>query len=88
MYYLKTSSPNGSQYTATTFPLLGEIVRTCPEVEAATHRQSWYYPWLKYEKRIPGNNRICGYRIFKVFQLPLNMEICLPRCRINFNRTI
>jgi len=71
MYYLKTSSPNGSQYTATTFPLLGEIVRTCPEVEAATHRQSWYYPWLKYEKKeFQETTEFVDTGYFKVFQLP------------------
>ena len=38
MYYLKTATPDGSQYTSTTYPLLGEIVKTCPEVEAGyTH---------------------------------------------------
>ena len=71
MYYLKTKSPDGGQYTATTFPLLGEIVRTCPEVEAATHRQSWYYPWLKYEKKeYQETTEYVDTGYFKVFQLP------------------
>src|SRR5450631_2171460 len=47
MYYLKTKLSDGRQFTATTYPLLGEIVRNCPEVEAATHIQQWYFPWLK-----------------------------------------
>jgi putative ABC transport system permease protein len=71
MYYLKTKTPEGSQFTKTTYPLLGEIVINCPEVEAATHIQSWYYPWLKYadkEFQQPTDFVDTGY--FKVFQFP------------------
>ena len=50
-YYLKTLAPNGNKYTKTTYPLLGEIVKNCPQVEAATHIQRWYYPWLKYNNK-------------------------------------
>jgi putative ABC transport system permease protein len=32
MYYLKTKLSDGREVTATTYPLLGEIVRNCPEV--------------------------------------------------------
>lgn len=46
--YFKTATlaPNGNQYTKTTYPLLGEIVKNCPQVQAITHIQRWYYPWL------------------------------------------
>ncbi|MFC3196076.1 ABC transporter permease [Parapedobacter deserti] len=46
MYYLKTFSPDGSGHQQTTFPLLYEIEAACPEVEAITHWQSGYNPWL------------------------------------------
>ena len=39
MYYLKTDF-KGTQYTQTVYPLLGEIVKACPEVKAATHIQN------------------------------------------------
>ena len=48
LYYLKTNTPSGESYMQTTYPLLEEIVKTCPEVEAGTHTQSWNNPWLKY----------------------------------------
>ena len=71
MYYLKTSSPDGNQYTKTTYPLLGEIVKNCPEVEAATHIQSWYYPWLKYDsKEFQETTDFVDTGYFKVFQFP------------------
>src|SRR5690606_18480850 len=43
MYYLKTGDD-----MLTTYPLLGEILKSVPEVEAGTHIQGWYWPWLKY----------------------------------------
>jgi putative ABC transport system permease protein len=71
MYYLKTSTPGGNQYTSTTYPLLGEIVKQCPEVEAATHNQRWYYPWLKYaNKEFQETTTFVDTGYFKVFQFP------------------
>ena len=71
MYYLKTGTPDGNQYTQTTYPLLGEIVKNCPEVEAATHIQSWYYPWLKYnDKEFQETTAFVDTGYFKVFQFP------------------
>ncbi len=71
MYYLKTSTPDGNQYTNTTYPLLGEIVKNCPQVEAATHIQSWYYPWLKYgNKEFQETTDFVDTSYFKVFQFP------------------
>ncbi len=71
MYYLKTSSSDGEQYTYTTYPLLGEIVKNCPDVEAATHIQSWYNPWLKYEgKEFQEATAFVDTGYFKVFQFP------------------
>ena len=71
MYYLKTSTPGGNQYTSTTYPLLGEIVKNCPEVEAATHIQQWYFPWLKYtDKEFQETTAFVDTGYFKVFQFP------------------
>jgi len=70
MYYLKTDF-KGNQYSKTVYPLLGEIVKKCPEVEAATHIQSWYYPWLKYDnKEFQETTDFVDTGYFKVFQLP------------------
>jgi len=71
MYYLKTGTPAGDQYNATTYPLLGEIVKNCPEVEAATHTQRWYFPWLKYgSKEFQETTEYVDTGYFKVFQFP------------------
>jgi putative ABC transport system permease protein len=72
MYYLKTVVPDGSAYMQTTYPLLGEIVKNCPEVEAATHVQSWASPWLKNgEKEVQENTVYVDSSFFGVYSFPL-----------------
>src|SRR5690242_356013 len=46
MYYAKTNA-GGNEYRQTTFPLLYEVLKTCPDIEAGTHIQGWNCPWLK-----------------------------------------
>ncbi len=71
MYYLKTGSPDGNGYAATPYPLLGEIIKQCPEVEAGTHIQTWYFPWLKYgSKEFQETTEFADTGYFKVFQYP------------------
>ena len=71
MYYLKTKAPDGSEFSMTTYPLLGEIVKKCPEVEAASHIQQWYYPWLKYgNKEFQETTTFVDTGYFDVFRFP------------------
>lgn len=66
MYYLKTGDA-----MQTTYPLLGEILKKAPEVEAGTHIQSWYWPWLKYEgKDFQDRTEFVDTAYFSVFQFP------------------
>ncbi len=72
MYYLKTYSPDGNGYRQTPFPLLYEIQKSAPEVEAATHIQSWYYPWLQYDKKEAQEKTIfADTGFFRVFSFEL-----------------
>jgi putative ABC transport system permease protein len=72
MYYLKTHLPDGNSYANTTFPLLYEVEKAAPEVEAATHIQSWNWPWLKQGSRETQENTIyVDTGFFKVFSFPL-----------------
>lgn len=72
MYYLKTVSPDGNGYGVTTFPLLYELQKAAPEVEAATHIQTWSYPWLKWGEREAQENTIyVDSGFFKVFSFPM-----------------
>ncbi len=72
MYYLKTAGLDGSEYMQTTYPLLDEILKTCPEVEAGTHAQSFDNPWLKYnEKEAQEKTLFVDTGFFGVFSFPL-----------------
>ncbi len=72
MYYLKTTGADGNEYMQTTYPLLGEILKKCPEVEAGTHTQGWSSPWLKYgEKEAQENTNYVDTGFFGVFSFPL-----------------
>ncbi|MFI5152639.1 MAG: ABC transporter permease [Chitinophagales bacterium] len=71
IFYLKTHYEGGGEGMEVTYPLLGEILRKCPEVEAGTHIQGWYYPWLKYgEKEFQETTDFVDSAYFKVFQFP------------------
>jgi len=68
IYYLKTSSPGGQIYIQTTFPLLYEIQKSCPEVLAATHWQGWDQPWLKWRtKEAQGDTKYVDTGFFNIF---------------------
>ena len=72
MYYLKTFTPEGESYSQTTFPLLYEIQKSAPEVEAATHVQGWYAPWLKYDAaEVQDRTVYVDSGFFKIFSFPL-----------------
>lgn len=72
IYYLKTFNPDGSSYQNTTFPLLYEILNACPEVAAATHWQSWKYPWLETGKaEVQEQTMYVDSGFFQVFSFPL-----------------
>jgi len=73
MAYLKTKTKDGNEYTQTTYPLLYEALKTCPEIEAGTHLQTWYNPWLKVNEKEVQEDR-CYFvdsGFFKVFSFPL-----------------
>jgi len=73
MAYLKTKTKDGNEYTQTTYPLLYEALKTCPEIEAGTHLQTWYNPWLKVDEKEIQEDR-CYFvdsGFFKVFSYPL-----------------
>ncbi|MBL0355884.1 MAG: ABC transporter permease [Chitinophagaceae bacterium] len=73
MAYLKTKAKDGNEYTQTTYPLLYEALKTCPQIEAGTHMQTWYNPWLKYNEKEIQEDR-CYFvdsGFFRVFSFPV-----------------
>lgn len=72
IYYLKTTTTEGDAYRQTPYPLLEEIIKTSPEVIAASHLQSWNRPWIEYnESEFQERTSYVEPEFFKVFSLPL-----------------
>ena len=73
MAYLKTKGKEGNEYVQTTYPLLSEALKTCPGIQAGTHLQSWYNPWLKFNQKEIQENRsyFVDSGFFNVFSFPL-----------------
>lgn len=72
IYYLKTTTSAGDTYPQTPYPLLDEIVKSSPEVIAATHLQGWSQLWLEYgDSEFQEHSDYVEAEFFKVFSLPL-----------------
>ena len=72
IYYLKTTTTGGDSFTETPYPLLEEIVKSSPQVIAATHLQGWNQPWLEYgELEFQEITNYVEPDFFNVFSLPL-----------------
>lgn len=72
LYTLNSIVNSGEKYDQTTYPLLGEIVHSSPDVIGATHIQGWNWPWLSVnDKEIQKNTKYVDTSFFKVFTLPL-----------------
>lgn len=71
MYYVKQANPDGSTYSVTPYPFLYAAQAACPDIEAATHLQTWYYPWLKVgDKEFQGKAYFVDTGFFNVFSFP------------------
>jgi len=89
MFYLRTTNAEGKQYLQTTYPLLDEILKSCPEVEGATHAQSWSNPWLKYgEKEAQESTAYVDTGFFKVFTFPLKYGNAATALKDKFSAVI
>ena len=83
IYYLKTLTTGGDSYMSTPYPLLGEIVKSSPEIIASTHLQGWDEPWMSYGKsEFQERTDYAEPEFFQVFSLPLkygNPETALEK---------
>lgn len=71
MYYVQTQS-NGQTYNQTVYPILDQMLRDYPEIEAGTHIQTWSNPWIRYgQKDLQEATVYVDSAFFKVFGFPL-----------------
>lgn len=72
MYYVRTKSGNGNIYKNTPYPFLAQALKTCPEIEAGTHMQSFNWPWLKTgDKEFQQQTWYVDTGFLQVFTFPL-----------------
>lgn len=86
LYYVKLHSPNGGDGLQTPFPYLDAILRSCPDVEAGTHTQTWENPWLKAgNKEFQDDSWYVDTGFFRVFSYPLESGDPLTALRDKYN---
>ncbi|HEV2355280.1 MAG TPA: ABC transporter permease, partial [Puia sp.] len=72
MYYVKLANADGTTWAMTPYPFLYAAEATCPGIEAGTHLQQYYYPWLKAgDKEFQDKTYFVDSGFFKVFSFPL-----------------
>ena len=71
IYHVRTQSPGGEPYNQTVYPLLDQMLRNYPEIEAGTHNQTWNNPWIEYGgKSIQEPTSFVDSTYFRVFTFP------------------
>jgi putative ABC transport system permease protein len=71
LYYVQTES-NGRKHSHTVYPILDQLLKDYPEIEAGTHIQTWYRPWIHYgTKDVQESTVFVDSTFFQVFSFPL-----------------
>ncbi|GAA4461760.1 ABC transporter permease [Nibrella saemangeumensis] len=71
IYYVQTAA-NGQAYNQTVYPILDQMLKDYPEIEAGTHIQTWSNPWISYGgKNLQERTIYVEPAFFKVFSFGL-----------------
>ncbi|NIJ51813.1 ABC transporter permease [Dyadobacter arcticus] len=71
IYFVQTEGKDG-RYNQTVHPILGQLVKTYPEIKTGTHFQGWNNVWINYKgKDIQGNTKYVDSSFFDVFSFKL-----------------
>jgi putative ABC transport system permease protein len=71
IYFVQTEGRDG-RYNQTVYPILDQLVKTFPEVEAGTHVQGWNNVWISYKgKDFQGDTKYVDTTFFDVFSFKL-----------------
>ncbi|AQG81068.1 ABC transporter permease [Spirosoma montaniterrae] len=72
IYYVQTTSTDGTAYNETVYPLLGQMLRSYTEIETGTHIQNFNNPWIEYKgKNVQEETAYVDSTFFDVFTFPL-----------------
>ncbi|RIV17348.1 ABC transporter permease [Fibrisoma montanum] len=67
IYYVKTQT-NEQTYNQTVYPILDQLLRNYPEIEAGTHIQTWSNPWIHYgTKNVQERTAYVDPAFFRIF---------------------
>ncbi|MBO9613978.1 MAG: ABC transporter permease [Dyadobacter sp.] len=71
IYFVQTADVSG-RYNQTVYPILGQMVKTFPEIETGTHVQGWNDVWLNYKgKDLQRRTKYVDSTFFDVFSFKL-----------------
>ena len=71
IYYVQPEV-NGKRQNQTVYPILDQMLKDYPEIEAGTHVQSWYTPWIHYgNKDLQEQTVFVDSTFFQIFSFPL-----------------
>jgi putative ABC transport system permease protein len=92
IHFVQTETKE-DRHNQTVYPILGQLVKTYPEIETGTHVQGWNNVWINYKgKDIQGNTKYVDTTFFDVFSFKLqygNPQTALKkRQSILINQTI
>jgi putative ABC transport system permease protein len=71
IYYLQTEAKDG-RYNKTVYPILDQLLKTYPEIEAGTHVQGWNNAWMNYKgKDLQKDTKYVENSFFDIFSFKL-----------------
>ena len=71
IYYVQPEV-NGKRQNQTVYPILDQMLKDYPEIEAGTHVQSWYSPWIHFgNKDLQEQTVFVDSAFFQIFSFPL-----------------
>ena len=71
IYYIQTEI-NDQKHEKTVYPILEQLQKNYPEIEAGTHIQTWYSPWIHYgTKDLQESTVFVDSTFFQIFSFPL-----------------
>lgn len=83
IYYVQSEDKDGGRYNQTVYPVLGQLLKTFPELESGTHIQGWNNVWINYKgKDVQNATKYVDTAFFDIFSFKLkygNAETALKQ---------
>ena len=71
IYFVQTQEPDGT-FNKTVYPILGQLLKTYPEIETGTHFQGWNNVWINFKgKDIQRDTKYVDTTFLDIFSFDL-----------------